>query len=137
MKTTFEQFLNNHDERVWDKVLIDLLPEIHEVDRAATQIWFKFFPLGLFRALETAENKQELIGKFLLQGKFELAEQIDSSHHFLYGHRFWRETKDAIVARAENGNGAQNDLASEIRKIAKTVSGMVAADQSLLVGIAA
>src|SRR4028118_2282461 len=137
MKTTFEQFLNNHDERVWDKVLIDLLPEIHEVDRAATQIWFKFFPLGLFRALETAENKQELIRKFLLQGKFELAEQIDSSHHFLYGHRFWRETKDAIVARAESANSSISDLATEARQIAKSVANKIAVDQSLLVGIAA
>jgi ferredoxin len=137
MKTAFEQFLDKHNEAEWEITVTNLLPEIHEVDRAAAQIWFKFYPLGLFRALLEAENKQELIGKFLLQGKFELAEQIDSSHHFLYGHRFWRETKDAIVARTENGNGAQNDLASEIRKIAKTVSGMVAVDQSLLVGIAA
>lgn len=137
MKTTFEQFLDKHDEPTWETVVANLLPEIHEVDRAAVQIWFRFFPLGLFRALSKAENEQELISKFLLQGKFELAEQIDSSHHFLYGHRFWRETKDAIVTRAENGNGAQNDLASEIRKIAKTVAGTVAVDQSLITGIAA
>ena len=92
MKTTFEQFLDKHDEPTWEKVITNLQPEIHEVDRAAVQIWFKFFPLGLFRALSEAENKEELIGKFLLQGKFELAEQIDSSHHCLYEHRFWRET---------------------------------------------
>jgi len=137
MKTTFEQFLDKHDEQDWEKVLTDLLPEIHEVDRAATQIWFKFFPLSLFRALEAAENKKELIGKLLLQGKFELAEQIDDSHHFLYGHRFWRETKDSIVARAESANGSMADLASEIRNIAKTAAQKAAVDQSLLVGIAA
>jgi ferredoxin len=137
MKTSFEQFLDKHDEQAWEKVLSDLLPEIHEVDRAAVQIWFKFFPLTLFRTLSEAEDKQELIRKFLLQGKFELVEQIDSSHHFLYGHRFWRETKDAIVARAQNANGNISDLATEIRQIAKKVSGTIAVDQSLLVGITA
>ncbi|MDQ4121758.1 MAG: (2Fe-2S)-binding protein [Acidobacteriota bacterium] len=137
MKTTFEQFLDKHDEQAWEKVLNDLLPEIHEVDRAATQIWFKFFPLSLFRALSTAEDKQELIRKFLLQGKFELSEQIDSSHHFLYGHRFWRETKDAIVARAQSANGSISDLATEIRNIAKSVADKIAVDKSLLVGITA
>lgn len=137
MKTAFEQFLDKHDEQTWGKTLTDLLPEIHEVDRAATQIWFKFFPLSLFRALQSAEDKQELIQKFLLQGKFELAEQIDSSHHFLYGHRFWRETKDAIVARAERANGSISDLATEIRQIAKSVADKIAVDKSLIVGITA
>jgi ferredoxin len=137
MKTTFEQFLDKHDEQAWEKVLTDLLPEIHEVDRAATQIWFKFFPLSLFRALESAENKQELIQKFSLQGKFELADQIDSSHHFLYGHRFWREIKDAIVARAETATSSISDAEAEIRQIAKSVADKIAVDKSLLVGIAA
>src|SRR4028119_913541 len=137
MKTAFEQFLDKHDEQTWGKTLTDLLPEIHEADRAATQIWFKFFPLTLFRALQSAEDKQELIQKFLLQGKFELAEQIDSSHHFLYGHRFWRETKDAIVARAENATGSISDLATEIRQIAKSVADKIAVDKSLIVGITA
>lgn len=137
MITTFEEFLDKHDEQTWEKVLTDLLPEIHEVDRAGVQIWFKFFPLALFRALQAAENKQELIQKFLLQGKFELAEQIDSSHHFLYGHRFWRETKDAVCARAESANGSISDLAAEIRNIAKTAAQKAAVDQSLLVGITA
>jgi ferredoxin len=137
MKTTFEQFLDKHDEQTWEQILTDLLPEIHEVDRTAMQIWFKFFPLTLFRALEAADDKQELIRKFLLQGKFELAEQIDSSHHFLYGHRFWRETKDAIVARAESANSSISDLAAEIRQIAKSAADKIAVDKSLIVGIAA
>jgi ferredoxin len=137
MKTAFEQFLDNHDEAAWETAVTALLPEIHEVDRAAVQIWFKFFPLGLFRVLETVEDKTDLIRKFNLQGKFELAEQIDSSHHFLYGHRFWRETKDAIVERAGSANGSVSDLAGEIRKIAKSVADKIAVDKSLLVGIAA
>ena len=137
MKTTFEQFLDKHNEADWEQAVEQLLPEIHEVDCAAAQIWFKFFPLGLFRALQSAENREELIHKFLLQGKFELSEQIDGSHHFLYGHRFWRETKDGIVRRAESANGAISDLATEIRQIAKTIADKIAVDKSLLTGIAA
>jgi ferredoxin len=122
MTTKFETFLNTFDEKAWLNTLTTLLPEIHEVDRIATQIWFRFYPLELFRTLQNAENKDELIQKFVLQGEYELKNQIDSSHKFLYGHRFWKETKDAIVKHAENFHTANADLPSEIREIAKTVA---------------
>lgn len=135
-KTAFELFLDNHDEQAWTTTVMNLLPEIHEVDRNATQIWFRFFPLELFRVLQSVEDKAELIQKFVLQGDYELDEQIDSSHKFLYGHRFWKEVKDSIAARAESSETA-NDLADEIRQIAKQAAQKVAVDKSLLVGITA
>jgi ferredoxin len=136
MKTAFEQFLDNHDEQGWATAVNNLLPEIHEVDRNAVQIWFRFFPLALHRTLQSAENKDELIRKFVLQGDYELDGQIDSSHKFLYGHRFWKEIKEVITTRAENGETAE-DLVAEIRAIAKQAAQKAAVDQSLLVGIAA
>src|SRR6476469_2565345 len=116
MPTKFENFLNTIDEKTWLAVVTTLLPEIHEIDRNATQIWFRFYPLELFRTLQAAENKAELIQKFVLQGDYELKDQIDSSHKFLYGHRFWKEVKNAIVARAESFDSENPDLAQEIKQ---------------------
>ena len=83
---------------------------------------FQIYPLELFRVLQNAENKDELVQKFVLQGVYELKDQIDSSHKFLYGHRFWKETKDAIVKHAENFHTENANLANEIRAIAKDVA---------------
>jgi ferredoxin len=137
MKTAFERFLDEHDEAAWDATITNLLPFIHEVDRNATQIWFKFYPLSLFQALQSAEDKQELARKYLLQGDYELADQIDSSHKFLYGHRFWREVKDAIARRAESAQQTNNDLPGEIKEIARGVCEKLNVSDSLLVGITA
>lgn len=91
MMTTFENFLNTFNENDWLKTLEKLLPVIHEVDRNATQIWFSFYPLALHKYLQTAKDKAVAVQQFVMQGKFELKDQLDSSHHFFYGHRFWAE----------------------------------------------
>ena len=137
MNNKFEVYLNNFSENDWFSALKNLLPAIHEVDRSAVQIWFRFYPLELFRTLQAAENKDELIQKFVLQGNYELKNQIDASHKFLYGHRFWKEIKEAIEKRAESFAGENADLESEVKQIARTVADKVKADESLLIGIAA
>jgi ferredoxin len=101
------------------------------------QIWFRFYPLELFRALETSENRDETIQKFVMQGEYELKTQIDSSHRFLYGHRFWSAVKAEIEKRADNLSGESNDLANEIKQIAQTVAEQLKVDKSLVVGITA
>lgn len=133
----YENFLNQTDEKAWMTALTTLLSEIHEVDRTATQIWFRFYPLDLFRKLEAAEDRAAMIQKFVMQGDYELKNQIDSSHKFLYGHRFWKEVKNAIVSRAESFKGENADLAQEIKAIAKEVAAQKKVDESLLVGITA
>ena len=135
--TKFENFLNNFNEKQWLGVLKTLLPEIHEVDRSATQIWFRFYPLELHRYLQTAEDKQKAIQKFVMQGEYELKNQIDSSHKFLYGHRFWNEIKIAIEARAGSFNQEKADLSDEIKQIAGAAADKLKVDSSLLTGIAA
>ena len=90
-ETIFEAFLNKNDEQAWAQTIAELLPSIHEVDQAATRIWFAFFPLALARALQQAEDPEQLAAKLLMQGKYYLKGQIDSSHTFLYGHRYWPE----------------------------------------------
>lgn len=137
MTESFENFLNSFDEKTWLAALTDLLAEIHAVDRNGVQIWFRFYPLELFRTLQAAENRDELVQKFVLQGDYELKNQIDSSHKFLYGHRFWKEVKNAIVGRAESFKNENADLAGEIRQIAKSVTENLKVDASLPVAISA
>src|SRR2546423_3136171 len=98
---SFESFLNQHDEEAWSATLATLLRSIHEVDRNATQIWFAFYPLSLWRALEQADDREKFVHELLLQGEFELKNQIDSSHRFLYGHRFWPQVKRAVEQYAD------------------------------------
>src|SRR5881296_2798843 len=99
-ETTFEKFLNQHDEEAWSATLATLLRSIHEVDRNATQIWFAFYPLSLFQALRESDDREKLAQKLLLQGDYDLQDQIDTSHRFLYGHRFWPQVKRAIETHA-------------------------------------
>jgi ferredoxin len=137
MNNKFEDFLDKYSESDWLKALHDLLPAIHAVDRNATQIWFRFYPLSLYRYLRDAEDKAAVVQKFVMQGSYELKDQVDSSHAFLYGHRFWKTAKDEISKHAESFNGENTNLTDEIRRIAKTVAGQSKADESLTVGIVA
>ena len=135
MTTTFETFLNKFNEKQWLAVLTSVLPEIHQVDHNAAQIWFRFYPLELFRYLQTAEDRAKAIQQFVMQGDYELKSQIDSSHRFLYGHRFWKETKAAIVKHAESFAGENADLANEVRAIAKNAANAAKTTENLTVGI--
>src|SRR5438105_2350656 len=112
-ETSFEIFLNRHDEEAWSATLATLLRSIHEVDRNATQIWFAFYPLPLFRALHESDDKEKLAQRLLLQGNYELKDQIDNSHRFLYGHRFWPQVKHAVEQHAEEWHRLQSASAEE------------------------
>jgi ferredoxin len=118
----FQSFLKQHDASAWQRTIETLLPAIHEVDRDATQIWFHFFPLELARAIAEADSLAEVVLALRLEGNFRLADQVDSSHWFLYGHRYWPEVKAAIVQRAES-NAAPSSLepASVVHEIAGDV----------------
>jgi ferredoxin len=135
---SFDSFLQRHDERAWAETLAELLPAIHEVDRNATEIWFAFFPLALLRALQQADDPAQLAQRLLLQGKFYLKDQIDSSHTFLYGHRFWPEVKKAIVEHAASASFDGNaSLTEQIRAVATKVAQGLKVEASLAVGIVA
>ncbi len=137
MSNTFNKYINKFNETDWLKAINELLPAIHEVDRNAVQIWFRFFPLDLFKYLQNTEDKAVAVQKFVMQGKYELKDQTDSSHRFLYGHRFWKDVKDAIVNRANSYNNETADLANEVKLIAKTVADKLKINESLTVGISA
>jgi ferredoxin len=130
----FQSFLKQHDAAAWKGAIAALLPHLHEVDRNATQIWFHFFPLELAEAIAESDNLDQLALTLRLDGNFRLADQVDSSHWFLFGHRYWPQVKQAIIERAESkGAPSSLELPAVIREIAKGI----AADESLAVGIAA
>jgi ferredoxin len=140
--TPFENFLNQQDEEAWSGALTTLLRSIHEVDRNATQIWFSFYPLGLFLALERADDPAQLAQRLLMQGNYRLRDQIDSSHTFLYGHRYWPDVKRATQTYARefgsvNIAASSASLSEQILTVAQKAAEAAKVDRSLVVGITA
>lgn len=136
MSNSFESFLQQHDDTDWLQVLFKLEPNIHPVDQRATRIWFAFFPLKLKRAFDAAPDRQKFEVALTLKGKYLLADQVDESAHFLYGHRYWPQVKQAVVAYAEADN-ATTPLPEQITAVATQVASQVNAPPSLLIGITA
>jgi ferredoxin len=135
-QTPFEQFLSQQTEEDWAGTIATLLRSIHEVDKNAVQIWFSFYPLSLFHALQNADDPDELARRLLLQGKYELRNQIDSSHTFVYGHRFWPDVKKAVQAFAANFTDT-NPVADQITQVANEVAAALKVDPSLVIAITA
>src|SRR5215210_4690277 len=134
----FQNFLDQQDGEGWARALSGLLPFIHEVDRTATQIWFAFYPITLFRALQQAQDPEELARRLLIQGTYRLRDQIDSSHKFLYGHRYWPEVKKSVAEHAALfDETATANLADQIRTVAQGLAGRLKVEESLLIGITA
>jgi ferredoxin len=134
---SFETFLKQHDEEAWSATLTTLLRSIHEVDRNATQIWFAFYPLSLFQALEQSDDPETLAQRLLLQGKYYLKDQIDSSHTFLYGHRYWPDVKAAVQNHAHSSPISEDRLSDQIQSVAVRVAKASKVDESLVIGITA
>jgi len=137
-QTPFEQFLAGHDEEAWAASLTTLLRSVHDVDKNATQIWFSFFPLSLFCAFEAADDPELLAAQLLVRGVYPLKEQVDSSHKFLYGHRYWPEVKKVVETFSLSfAAGDAGVLSDHILKVAREVAQTLKVDQSLTVGITA
>ncbi|HEX6648824.1 MAG TPA: 2Fe-2S iron-sulfur cluster-binding protein [Pyrinomonadaceae bacterium] len=135
---TFETFLSQQDEEAWSATLTTLLRSIHEVDRNATQIWFAFYPISLFQVLEQADDPEKLAQQLLMQGKYDLEDQIDSSHTFLYGHRYWPEVKAAVQKYArEFSTSETRSLADQVLLVAEQAAKQAKVDPSLVSGITA
>ncbi|HMG33303.1 MAG TPA: hypothetical protein VKM94_05135 [Blastocatellia bacterium] len=137
-QSLFEAFLNSHDDVAWSRVLDKLSAAIHPVDRTAVRIWFYFYPLGLLRLLRISNDEAETARKLQLQGTYYLKDQIDSSHWFLYGHRYWKQVKAAVCDRARSDAAPSSlDLAAQISEIAKQLATTLRVEPSLLTAIVA
>lgn len=136
--TPFETYLNEHGEEAWAATLTTLLRSVHDVDKNATQIWFSFYPLSLFRAFQAAPDPELLSAQLLMKGVYHLKDQIDSSHKFLYGHRYWPEAKKELEAFAANFKATEAaELSDQILKVAHEVAQTLRVDESLVVGLTA
>lgn len=98
MDTLFLAFLAQHDDDAWHRVVDRLEHACHPVDRTAVRIWFHLFPLALQQAMDEAEDPSRLAIRLRLEGRWRLADQIDASHAFLYGHRHWPQVKAGVLA---------------------------------------
>src|SRR6185437_11160062 len=125
-------------EEAWSATLTTLLRSIHEVDPNATQIWFSFYPLSLFQALEQSDDPETLEQRLLMQGTYYLKDQIDSSHTFLYGHRYWPEVKSSVQKHTrEFSSDDTRSLTDQILAVAKQAAEAAKVDQSVVIGITA
>jgi len=133
----FDSFLKQHDEKAWTQVLSKLISSIHPVDQVATQIWFSFWPLKLSQSLKEALDPALKAKEMLLDGKYRLENQIDSSVEFLFGSRYWPQVEATVVALAESCRREGLELESLIRNVADTTAAKVKAPASVLMGISA
>jgi ferredoxin len=136
MNNAFIADIEKLTEAEWFDAVESLLPDIHEVDRNAVQIWFRFYPLDLLNYLESAEDVEQAMKSVDLVGDFGLLDKIDTSHRFLYGHRFWPQIKKAVVERTE-ASEPFTDLRTEIRSIAAKSATAAKSSESLTTAIAA
>jgi ferredoxin len=137
VKELFLAFLAQHDDARWLRVVDRLEPSIHPVDRAATRIWFHFFPLSLQRLMARADAA-DLARQMTLSGRWRLADQIDQSHQFLYSHRHWPLAKRAALDFVSGPSAPGSlDLAAQIQELSPRLATAAGAAPSEVVGIAA
>ncbi len=135
-QNAFLSFLDQRDDADWKKVVNELEGAIHPVDQRATRLWFAFFPVKLHRALVYSPDPVETAKRLLLKGRYRLADQVDSSAGFMYGHRYWPGVKRMVAEYARTANSTA-PLADQIRDVARKIAEGVKAHESLLVGITA
>jgi hypothetical protein len=88
--------------------------------------------------MQEAESNKQLFEELEIKGNPDLAQQIDSSHVFVYGHRFWPQVKAAVSEHAASQGAPESlDLTDQVRSVAAQVAGATKVDESLLIGITA
>lgn len=111
---------------------------MHEVDRVATRVWFRFFPLALADALASTDDVPRLRRLLRLDGDPRLSNQIDNSHWFLYGHRYWPQVKHSIsVHHATLDARSVHGLGALVHDIVRPLADVGHLDNAWLTGIAA
>jgi ferredoxin len=137
-ESLFEAFLNQHDRATWTSALASMRGDIHEVDRVATWIWFQFFPMDLARVFESSDEPAQLTRQLLIQGDHRLKDQLDASHRFLWGHRYWPRVKAAVLEHATTPTAPVSlDLATVIRAVGRKVAAAANVPEALVLGISA
>ena len=136
-ENSLETYLRSFNETDWQSAVKSLLPAIHEVDRNAVQIWFRFYPLALQQFVANSADEAETKRSLAMQGDFGLEGRIDTSANFLYGYRYWNTVKAVIRCEAETFQGTENGLAELIGRVATLAAAKAKVDKSLILAITA
>lgn len=137
MSTPLETYLSKFTGAEWLAAVEAMLPCIHEVDKNAVQIWFRFFPVDLHKFVAAADDREATLHGFAMQGDFELEGQVDTSHHFLYGHRYWKTIKAAIEAESVVFKDESPTLEDEIKAIGMLVAEKLKIERQMVNAMAA
>jgi ferredoxin len=120
----------------WAGLLERIAPELHAVDRDGVKIWFEMWPLVLHQLVEgTAERPvdgAEVERFYQLKGQYRLKDLPDTSHRYLYGHRYWGQIKEGLALLADS-----LDAEDELESLVRTLAGRVSAPKELTLGMAA
>lgn len=120
------------DADAWGRAADALAAAGHPIDANATRIWFTFYPLDLHLAMDDAVEPAAQARKLGLMGRWRLADQVGSSHRFLYAHRYWPQVKAAI----QNWTGpVPDDIAAIARGVAEASARTARVDAEMLFGI--
>lgn len=134
----FLAFLAQHDDGAWHRAVDRLQNAMHPVDREAARIWLHFYPMRLQRAIDAAADTRALEHHLRLEGHWRLEGQRETSHWFLFGHRYWRHAREAVRAFASRPVAPGSlDLAAQIQSIARGLGERLQVEPSWLVGIVA
>ena len=137
MRDLFLAFLESHDDAAWLRALERIEPSVHPVDRAATRIWFHFYPLALDRLMRRPDAA-DLARRMTLAGRWRLSDQIDDSHRFLFGHRYWPQAREVVLAYASGPSGPGSlDLGAQIQEVAALLAARTQTRTAEVTGIAA
>lgn len=137
MRELFLAFLAQHDDGSWLRALDRSESAMHPVDREATRIWFHFYPLALQQAMERPDAA-DLARRMTLAGRWRLADQIDTSHSFLYAHQYWPHARRIVLDYLDGPTPPGSlDLGAQIQEVAGRIAEAAAVDGSIVTGLAA
>jgi ferredoxin len=133
MNALYERLVEQTPES-WQRAVETLASQVHPIDREATRIWFAFFPLELHLILEAADDQEAVARKLGLMGKWRLADQIGTSHRFLFAHRYWPQVKSAVQAVDAQ---VPDDIVAAVTAVADAAARTARVDREMLLGITA
>jgi ferredoxin len=137
VKELFLAFLAQHDDAAWLRAVDRIERAIHPVDRAATRIWFHFFPLALQQLMSRADAA-DLARQMTLAGRWKLVDQIDQSHRFLYAHQHWPIARQVVLEYVDGPRPPSSlDLGAQIHELARRTAAIAAVKTDEVLGIAA
>ncbi|MCX6593659.1 MAG: 2Fe-2S iron-sulfur cluster-binding protein [Acidobacteria bacterium] len=88
----------------WPRMLDQLLPRVHPVDREALRIWFGIWPLAWHQLANQAADRAQFEKFYQVNGPYQLRDHVDTSHHFLFGHRYWTAVKSSVATAKAGGS---------------------------------